>query len=588
MSNPYFDLVRSVWQHGKSWRHIIIGYYVMQALAQICLSFNPYIFGRTIDTLQNFSAGRLWEVIFWLGAGFTTLFLYSALHGPARIQERYVALKIQQKFKIGLYEKITQLPLKWHQEHHSGNTISRINRATRALYMFAVDQFIYIQIIIKFFISVSFLLWISIPFGICCILTCTVAIAIVILFDRKLIPVYDEQNEIDNRVSGILFDYVSNMTTVLTLSLRKLTASNLYQRMISVWPFYRKDVILNEVKWFSIGMLLTSMQSIMLISYIIYTLNTTGTIMIGVVIILFRYQGELNDVFYSVSSLYSQVVHLDRDIKGLQPILDDIEKYSNKRLDRNLPHDWQKIEISDLSFQHEQNIHHREIFKNINFTIKRGEKIALIGLSGSGKSTLLNLLCGLYTANHVNIKIGDLNFKNLEPLKNITTLIPQDPEIFENTLAFNINLDLQSEAAAVNKAVELSKFSSVLATLPLGLDTDIREKGLNFSVGQKQRLALARGLFAARFSSLILMDEPTSSVDLPTEKEILSGVLTEFSKSTIIVSLHRLHLLPKFDRVIMLDNGKIIADGPTASLLQSHGPVHDLWQAYHSNELVTA
>jgi ATP-binding cassette, subfamily B, bacterial len=132
----------------------------------------------------------------------------------------------------------------------------------------------------------------------------------------------------------------------------------------------------------------------------------------------------------------------------------------------------------------------------------------------------------------------------------------------------------------LDHVINLACFQHVLDKLPLGLQTDIREKGLNLSVGQKQRLALARGLYAARYSSLILMDEPTSSVDLPTENNILSGVIAAFSDATIMVSLHRLHLLPKFDRVIMMDHGKIVADGKTTSLLTQPGPVYDLWHSY--------
>lgn len=119
-----------------------------------------------------------------------------------------------------------------------------------------------------------------------------------------------------------------------------------------------------------------------------------------------------------------------------------------------------------------------------------------------------------------------------------------------------------------------------MANLPEGLNTDIREKGLNLSVGQKQRLALARGLFAARFSSLILMDEPTSSVDLETEKAILNGVIQTFPEATLIISLHRLHLLPSFDSVIMLQNGQVVAQGAVSELIHSPGPVRTLWQRY--------
>ena len=127
---------------------------------------------------------------------------------------------------------------------------------------------------------------------------------------------------------------------------------------------------------------------------------------------------------------------------------------------------------------------------------------------------------------------------------------------------------------------KLAGFYKVLATLPQGLATDIREKGLNLSVGQKQRLALARGLFAARFSSLILMDEPTSSVDLATEKKILHGVIEAFPDAAVMVSLHRLHLLSSFDKVIMLHQGKVVACGRVDELLAQPGSVRDLWEGY--------
>lgn len=130
----------------------------------------------------------------------------------------------------------------------------------------------------------------------------------------------------------------------------------------------------------------------------------------------------------------------------------------------------------------------------------------------------------------------------------------------------------------IDRAVQLAGFLSVLATLPKGLVADIRKKGVNLSIGQKQRLVLAWGLFAARFSSLILMDEPTSSVDLPTEKIILFGVIEAFADAAMMVSLHRLHLLSKFVRIIMLSEGKIVAAGQALDLLNQPGPVRDFGQ----------
>ncbi len=581
MNNPYFSLLRAIWCHGQSWRRSIVGYYLAYIVAQACLSLSPYAFGRTIDLLQHFQAEHLYDVIFWLGFGVIVLPLFWAFHGPARVVERKVALRIRQAFQINLYKQLTHLPLKWHQEHHSGNIITRINRASTSLDRFAADQFIYIETIVQFVVSIGFLLWISPPVGLLCLFTCLVASCTVIFFDRKLIPLYRAENEVENQVGSVFFDYVSNMTTILTLRLGSLTRHHLFQRLLAIWPFFNKEAVLNEVKWCAMGIILSSLQSIILVGYIVYSLKTTGTVMIGVVVMIFRYQGELSEVFYNLSTHYSELVRMDTDVKGVQPILDDIKQNAHTTQGASVARQWHTLTISDLVFQHASSESRGQI-NHITFDLKRGEKIALIGESGAGKSTLLNLLSGLYTPNHVQLTIDDVAFDSLEPMQAITTLIPQDPEIFENTIAFNITLELETGPDEINYAAKLAGFDSVLSVLPAGLSTDIREKGLNLSVGQKQRLALARGLFAARFSSLILMDEPTSSVDLATEKKILSEVIEHFSDATMIVSLHRLHLLPKFDRIIMLKAGEVVANGLSSELLSNSGPVRDLWQKYQS------
>ncbi len=585
MKNPYFDLIGTVWRYGAPWRGAIIVYYFAFILAQAALGVIPYTVGRTVDVLQHFKPDRLSHVIFWLGIGIAAELMFWVFHGPARVAERRVALKLQQTYRLNLYEKLSRLPLTWHQDHHSGNIITRLNRASTALRLFAESQFIYIQTIVKFLVSIGFLLWLSVPVGLLSIVASVAITYIILLFDRKLIPLYHAENEVDNYTGAGLFDYISNMTTVLTLRLGDLTRKNLSHRMKAMWPFFRKEVVLNETKWFTMMILLSIVQAILLIGYIVHTLHATGTIMIGLVVMIFRYQWDLNTVFLDISMHYSELVRMDADIKGMQPIVDDIKKFAHLPQGASKAKQWHTLQIAELSFHHSRTSEQGHIINGINFTVKRGEKIALIGESGGGKSTLLNLLSGLYTPSHVQLIIDDgVPFDSLEPLQVITTLIPQDPEIFENTIAFNITMDLSTTSEDMQNAAKLAGFLSVLSALPSGFKTDIREKGLNFSVGQKQRLALARGLFAARFSSLILMDEPTSSVDLPTEKEILSGVIHAFPEAAMIVSLHRLHLLPQFDSVIMLRQGKIAASGSTTELLRNPGPVRDLWAAYGQSQ----
>lgn len=582
MKNPYFNLVQSVWQYGAPWRWAIVGYYIASCIAQGLLSLSPYAFGRAIDVLQEFTPDKLDQVIFWLVAGVALMLLFWVFHGPARIIERRVALKIKQSFLSKIYQDITHLPLKWHQDHHSGNVLTRVNRSATSLYRFAGDQFIYNQSIVKFFVSIGFLTWISVPVGLISFLSSALIIAMILLFDKKLIPLYEATNEVDNHVGAVLFDYINNMTTILTLRLGQLTHSNLLSRMKAIWPFYNPEIRLNEAKWFCVNLALNAIQAIILIGYILNTLHANQAIMIGLVVMIFRYQLDLTNVFFELSMQYGEIVKMDADVRSIKPIQDDIARLAHLPKGAATARQWHTIDIAHLAFHHAPGENRGQIFDDIHFKIQRGEKIALIGASGGGKSTLLNLLCGLYTPSSVNLKIDQIEFNTLEPLQAITTLIPQDPELFENTIRFNITMDLPTDEREIQRVVELSGFSNVLATLPEGLDTDIREKGLNLSVGQKQRLALARGLFAARFSSLILMDEPTSSVDLATEKVILSGVIDTFPASALMVSLHRLHLLPQFDSVIMLSQGKVVAAGRVSDLLNTPGPVQDLWLGYQA------
>ena len=305
VKNPYFSLIRAVWHYGVSWHRAIVGYYLAFIVAQVFVSLTPFAFGRAIDVLQNFQPALLNEVIFWLTASVVFLLLFWLFHGPARVIERHVALKIQQSFRLKMYEDLSHLPLKWHQDHHSGNILTRINRSSTALHRFAESQFIYIEAIVKFVTSIGFLLWISLPVGLISLFSSLLVMVTVLLFDRKLIPLYDTENEIDNRVGAVLFDYISNMTTILTLRLGELTHSNLFQRMMSVWPFFKKEALLNEIKWFTMMTLLSIIQTVILVGYIVYTLNVTGTIMIGLVVMLFRYQYELHNVFFELSFLVS-------------------------------------------------------------------------------------------------------------------------------------------------------------------------------------------------------------------------------------------------------------------------------------------
>jgi ATP-binding cassette subfamily B protein len=193
-------------------------------------------------------------------------------------------------------------------------------------------------------------------------------------------------------------------------------------------------------------------------------------------------------------------------------------------------------------------------------------------------------LRGLYEPQKgVRLNVDQQAYEDLSIISNHVTLFPQEPEIFESTIAYNINLGLPSEQSELERICKIVQFEEVVRQLPDELDTDIKERGVNLSGGQKQRLALARGVLAAKDSDIVLLDEPTSSVDPKTELIIYKRLFEEFNNKVVISSLHRLHLLRLFDYVYVMDQGRVVDEGSFEELLKHSPAFQELWN--HQKEM---
>lgn len=216
----------------------------------------------------------------------------------------------------------------------------------------------------------------------------------------------------------------------------------------------------------------------------------------------------------------------------------------------------------------------------MSLDIYRGQKIALVWSSGDGKSTLLALLRWLYIEDAVSLMIDGTHYNSLAVLHDIVSLIPQDPEIFEHSIRYNITMGTEVDDTALGKYIKIAAFDTVLHDLPRGLDSDIKEKWVNLSWWQKQRLALARGLFLGKDSDILLLDEATSSVDALGEKHIYESLFHSFADKTIIASVHRLHMLYMFDMIYVIEKGRVIEAWNLATILALDGVAKHMWDNY--------
>jgi ABC-type multidrug transport system fused ATPase/permease subunit len=170
----------------------------------------------------------------------------------------------------------------------------------------------------------------------------------------------------------------------------------------------------------------------------------------------------------------------------------------------------------------------------------------------------------------------------LASVSHVTTLIPQDPEVFADTVLKNVTMGIEAPAERVLAAIEMAGFTEVLARLPRGLDTNIAEKGVSLSGGEKQRLALARGLFFAfdGGSEIILLDESTSGVDVVKERLIYRSILRHFSRNIVVATTHKFNLLPLFDEIIVMERGRVIQRGALSELVQHGGHFSAMWREF--------
>lgn len=223
--------------------------------------------------------------------------------------------------------------------------------------------------------------------------------------------------------------------------------------------------------------------------------------------------------------------------------------------------------------------------KDFNLHIKKGEKVAIIGRTGSGKSTIAQLLLRFYDPSKGIVRIDGKELKQLElqHYRSQVSYIPQEVFLFSDTIADNIafgignNTEEEIKAAAMSASVHRD-----IQSFPQGYQTMVGERGVTLSGGQKQRISIARAL--VKDPGLIIMDDCLNAVDARTEKEILTHLATYLQHKTAIVITHRIFSLLQFDRIIVMDNGRIAEQGTHEQLLQQQGLYADLYNRQQLEE----
>ncbi|MBW8683327.1 ABC transporter ATP-binding protein [Chitinophaga rhizophila] len=581
MANPYVSLLRTAWRYARKERKKYVVVYAMFVVSAIIYALYPVLLGWFISKIQQETQQVLHYALLYAVSYFCLKVVEWCFHGPARIMERELAFNLSRNFLQERYHQVLHLPVKWHQDHHSGATINRIRKAYEALKTFFDHGFMYLRAVGKLIFSVVAIIYFSPLFGAIGVGLGIITIWVIFRFDKPFIRTLDEVNEKEHVVSSTLFDSLSNIMTVITLRLEKSMETGLLGKVHQILPPFRKNIRVNEWKWFVADILITVIYCVVAVGYILQNWEPGKVFYVAGLVTLLGYVNQFTSVFYDFAWQYTDITQYNTSVQTAANIDAAFRQHHRPDAPTDLPADWQVIDIRNLNFSHREQYdatHAPQSLHQLNISIPRGKRIALIGESGSGKSTLLSLLRGLYDPQPGMTLDVDGKSYDMDTLNETVTLFPQEPEIFENTIAYNVTLGLPFSEEDINSVCESAHFTDVIKQLPGGLESDIREKGVNLSGGQKQRLALARGILAARESDVVLLDEPTSSVDPKTEVMIYSKLFKAFADKAVISSIHRLHLLSQFDYVYVLQQGHIVAEGTFEELRENSPVFQELWR----------
>lgn len=587
-------LYRALWHYAAGARGALwLGLSLLLG-AQLVLLAVPYVAGRAINVFQQQGFAGMREAAMWLFAILGIHLVSWIMHGPGRFFERHVSLTLRQRMSEELIERLMQLPLSWHESQHSGAVSHRVQQTVNSMAGFAENQFVYLNALVRLFGPIIMLWLIQPALGITAVIGFFVIHFSMKAFDRKMLVLAVEENDAERRYASTIMDALGNATTLFALRQTRAVIRLLQHRLQDIFKPVKRSIAINEFKWFTVEMCSRTLACLLVVEFAwLASAKQQGSavnqaLLLGNIYMVWEYAQQAGGVVTAVAAHFQAFARLQADYASAD-IIRDAPVASYLQTDSSAQRvTWSNLNIAQVSYRHPASRTDQNTLHDVAINLQRGKRYALIGASGSGKSTLLRLLAGLYPADTINCELDGK--KIIDPivaaktLRTSVTLIPQDAEVYEGAIAENLALceavTGEPLASEFLRALQVAKVDDFVDVTADGLNQRIAERGANWSGGQRARLALARGILAARDSQLVLLDEPTASLDVRTEAAVHQHMFRLFEQSCVVSSVHRMNLLPQFDEIILLQDGRLVAQGTLAELQSQSVEFRALMAAY--------
>ncbi|MEJ7447592.1 ABC transporter transmembrane domain-containing protein [Staphylococcus epidermidis] len=540
----------------------------------------PLLIKYAIDGVINNHSLTNQEKFSHLGVAIgIALFIFLIVRPPIEFIRQYLAQwtsnKILYDIRKQLYNHLQALSARFYANNQVGQVISRVINDVEQTKDFILTGLMNIWLdCITIIIALSIMFFLDVKLTFAAIFIFPFYILTVYFFFGRLRKLTRVRSQALAEVQGFLHERVQGMSVIKSFAIEDNEAKNFDNHNKNFLQRAFQHTRWNAYSFAAINTV-TDLGPIIVIGVGSY-LAITGSITVGT---LAAFVGYLEQLFGPLRRLVSSFTTLTQSFASMDRVfqlMDEDYDIKNGIGAQPIKISEGQIDLKHVSFKYNEN--EKEVLHDINLTINKGETVAFVGMSGGGKSTLINLIPRFYDVTQGEILIDHHNVKEFltGSLRNQIGLVQQDNILFSDTVKENILLGRPD--ATDDEVVEAAKMANAhdfISNLPNGYDTEVGERGVKLSGGQKQRLSIAR-IFLNNPPVLIL-DEATSALDLESEA-IIQEALDVLSKDrTTLIVAHRLSTITHADRIVVMENGRIVETGTHQQLINKRGAYKHLY-----------
>jgi len=562
----------TVFNHLLKYKLLLLQLFIGLFVGSLLQLVFPFLTQSIIDIgIQNDDINFIYLILFA-----QLLFFFGKV--SIEIIRNWILMHISSRVNISLvsdfFIKLMNLPISYFDVKMTGDTIQRINdhqrienflTGTSISAIFSLFNLIVFCIVLAYYNSL-----LLIVFGIGSILY---VLWTLFFLKRRAIIDYKKFQQNSKNQSKII-ELLNGMQEIKLNNAEKQKRWEWESLQISLFKINSKGLALAQFQ--NTGSSFINELKNIILTFIAAKLVISGSITLGMMLSISYIIGQLN---LPLNEMVNFLLNY-HDAKLSFNRLDEIHQLRDEYDERNelieVENLYSDIIVKDLSYKYDK-LSSNNVLNNINLSIKRNSIIAIVGSSGSGKTTLMKLLLKFYTPDNGTICLGDQNLEYIDPVlwRERCGVVQQDGYIFSDTILNNIAVGVEKiDMIKINTAIRIANIYEFINTLPLKLNTKIGLEGVGLSMGQKQRILIARSIY--KNPDFLFFDEATSALDATNEAVINKNLQEVFTNKTVFIIAHRLSTVKNADNIIVLENGTIVESGKHNELVDLKGVYFEL------------